>query len=468
MSRLKLSLIVFALAGFVALGLGHLGSSAQSPPATAAGETAAPAPSCTPFPVPTAPFVDAQLSPCIPYAVSASDFASVSRAQPAFDVFSWRSFVALNWPTDGKTIGQDGDNPTVWETYNESYQVFLADGSAPHWGAPVDVPAACKGANLPVFRMKQKVSDEVLDERGQPFRTGPLIDGRGDYVRYAIHLNRETFDYVLDNGLYNKEGQAKFASDPANVVDLPAGTNGSTKTSPVAPPAIGSIVIKSAWRLLDPTKDKLERYHKSNVLVYTAPSDDPPIKERCEARTVGLVGFHIMHKTAPHPQWIWSTFEQVDNLRGNKAAGVSATFFNAAFPRRKINRPPPMPWNPNVKAPPSQIVRDIPIDQGAQALNKQWQGLLGKANPKSVWQFYQLISTQWPTKALVPDPKDPTKKVLNGFGAPAPATLGNAMLETYTQRSSSCIECHKNATTTGGKFGDFSYLLQRAQPEKKP
>lgn len=465
MSRLKLALVVVALIGCTALGLGRLSSSAQSPPLSAPSV----APSCTPFPVPTAPFVDAQLSPCIPFDVSASDFTNVARAQPAFDVFSWRSFVALNSPPadSGKVFAQDdGDNPTVWETYNESYQVFLADGSEPHWGPPVDVPAACKGANLPVFRMKQKVSDEVLDERGQPFRTGPLIDQRGDYVRYAIHMNKETFDYVHANQLYNKEGQLKFSSVATNAVDLPAGTNGPTKAAPSATPAVGSIVIKSAWRLLNPKLDKMGRYHKSNVLVYTAPSDDPPVKERCEARTVGLVGFHIMHKSAGHPQWIWSTFEQVDNLRGDKAAGVGATFFNPAV-RRAINRPPPKPWNPNVKARPGQIVRDIPIDQGAQALNKQWQALLRTSNPNSVWQFYQLISTQWPTKALIPDPRDPTKKVLNGFGAPAPANLGNSTLETYTQRSSSCIECHMNATTTDGKFGDFSYLLQRAQPEKK-
>jgi hypothetical protein len=332
----------------------------------------------------------------------------------------------------------------------------------------VDVPAACKGANLPVFRMKQKVSDEVLDERGQPFRTGPLIDQRGDFVRYAIHMNRETFDYIHDNQLYNEGGQLKFSA-AKNVVDLPSGTNGSAAANGNAatPPALGSIVIKSAWRLLDPAKDKMGRYHKSDVLVYTAPSDDPPIKERCEARTVGLVGFHIMHKSAGHPQWLWSTFEQVDNLRGNAAAGVGATFYNPAV-RRPINRPPPLPWNPNVKKTPSQIVRDIPIDRGAQQLNLLWQKQLAAVNPASVWQYYQLISTQWPSKAFVPDPRDKTKRVMNGFGAPAPQNLGNSTLETYTQRSSSCIACHMNATTTDGKFGDFSYLLQRAQPEKKP
>ena len=30
--------------------------------------------------------------------------------------------------------------------------------------------------------------------------------------------------------------------------------------------------------------------------------------------TVGLVGLHIVQRTPSRPQWIWSTFEQVDNV----------------------------------------------------------------------------------------------------------------------------------------------------------
>ena len=36
--------------------------------------------------------------------------------------------------------------------------------------------------------------------------------------------------------------------------------------------------------------------------------------EKCTQRTMGLVGLHIVSKTPARPQWIWSTFEQVDNV----------------------------------------------------------------------------------------------------------------------------------------------------------
>ena len=32
----------------------------------------------------------------------------------------------------------------------------------------------------------------------------------------------------------------------------------------------------------------------------------------CARATIGLIGLHIAQKTASRPQWIWSSFEQVD------------------------------------------------------------------------------------------------------------------------------------------------------------
>jgi hypothetical protein len=141
---------------------------------------------------------------------------------------------------------------------------------------------------------------------------------------------------------------------------------------------------------------------------------------------------------------------------------LKPSFFNPDCKNCPINRPPPKPWNPNVKTTPSQITRLIPIDDATKKLNSQWQGFLAAVNPKSVWQFYELVSTQWPTNPT----RSPT-------GDPAPQFLANATIETYIQgktpnTSSSCIMCHNNATTATGpggvvKFSDFSYLLERAQ-----
>ncbi|HLM67568.1 MAG TPA: hypothetical protein VK358_08585, partial [Longimicrobium sp.] len=94
--------------------------------------------------------------------------------------------------------------------------------------------------------------------------------------------------------------------------------------------------------------------------------------------------------------------------------------------------------------------------------NAEWQGRLRGVSEKSVWQFYELVSTQWPTQPSA-SLSGPTP-----MGNPAPQFLANTTLETYVQGqvpnvSSSCIGCHNNATSTTSMFSDFSYLLERAQ-----
>ena len=111
-------------------------------------------------------------------------------------------------------------------------------------------------------------------------------------------------------------------------------------------------------------------------------------------------------------------------------------------------------------------MREIPIDAATQQLNAQFQAAL----QGTVWANYQLVSTQWPTNPAndcqVPSPTNP-------LGTPAPTFLANTTLETYIQgttpqASSSCMECHNNATTKVTQsprtsFADFTYLLERAQ-----
>jgi hypothetical protein len=407
---------------------------------------------------------DPLLSPFVPHDASftAGD-STLDSLQNAFDVYSWQTFVALNWPVgangqadSAQTIGANGDNATVWETYKESYQVFLPGGARPSpWGDPRVPPEACRNvtapAGTPVFRMTQKAPEDVLDEMQEPFETGPLIDQDSNYVRFAIHMNQDAFEYITRNGLFNADSQK--AAPP---VQFPVGD--TLRAGPT-----GAIVLKSSWKVLGP-RDRPERFHTSRVLVYTDSSSttNPPTRQSCALRTLGLVGFHIAHKTNSAPQWLWSTFEQVDNVRVPAGSGLRPNFHDPACTGCPANQPPPQPWNPDVKAPPTQLVREIPIDSATQTLNAQWQARLRGVNGRSVWQFYELVSTQWPT-APGADPDGP-----NALGNPAPRFLANTTLESYIQGrvpnvSSSCIGCHNNATTTTGAQSDFSYLLERAQ-----
>lgn len=203
-----------------------------------------------------------------------------------------------------------------------------------------------------------------------------------------------------------------------------------------------------------------------------------------EQVTLGLVGLHITHKTKTQPNWIWSTFEQVDNL--------TSSFYNPACaqtPPYTANAPVPCkdtccPPNTQTAAQPYQeldangkpINRPVQVtrvasfdDDSAGELNGIFQKLLAG----SVWANYKLVSTQWIGEAGT---------------LPKPAYLGNTTMETFNQGplpptdgahaypsadydpfstavSASCMKCHSKALLAGNRSvaGDFSFLGGTAQ-----
>ncbi|WP_437308156.1 hypothetical protein [Sorangium sp. So ce388] len=418
------------------------------------------------------------LSPNFPGDVTVTNGAGgLPAIQADFDVFSWNSFIAANWPPgpDGggdpkQTIGAGpiGDNPTVWEGWISTADVFLDGGKTPSWGAKPEVPAACQGVFKDGMRILRQVGKTpgVLTDTNQPFKTGPLIDQSGNFVRYDIVINRPMFDYIVTNGLYSKKGQKAFK----DTVKFPCGAEGG---------AVGAVMIKAAWKVLaDPTTERA-RFHSADVLLYTPPSTTRKIEEKCEAGTVGLVGLHIAHKTNDAAQWVWSTFEHVDNApRAAEAKKPPRAVYNFFNPACGADCPPdntaaPRPWNPNVKNPNhTQVVRvdtllesEGFIPASAKARNDAARALLVGAGASSVWQYYELESTQWPTDTNVGKCE---AKPANPSGTPAPTFLANTTMETYIQGttpgvSSSCIGCHGNAAMTNGAASDFTYVLQVAK-----
>ena len=58
-------------------------------------------------------------------------------AQNPFDIFSWQSFVALNWPANGagdpvgEPIGTHPNQPRVWQSFRQPVEVFGFAGENP-------------------------------------------------------------------------------------------------------------------------------------------------------------------------------------------------------------------------------------------------------------------------------------------------------------------------------------------------
>jgi hypothetical protein len=106
------------------------------------------------------------------------------------------------------------------------------------------------------------------------------------------------------------------------------------------------------------------------------------------------------------------------------------------------------------------VSRTIPIPEDKVALNAQAQAVLRALG--SVWQYYELIDTQWPTAPTVkPDdasvglPQSVTNKP---GGNPTPVFLTNITMETYFQSGNqpACNQEHGGGDKCPSPYADFS------------
>jgi hypothetical protein len=418
--------------------------------------------------------------------------------QRGFDFYSWLTFIALNSPADGSGIDQSKPNTkTKWEdraNFKQLLDVMLPGGAASEWTDKKQPPPGCKSqfdANHDMM-----VIEMIEETFNQPFKTGPLIDQQGSYALFDILMNRPMFDYIQKHKLYSKTDQLSAANSNLKI-DFPAGVNPPEGQVEGGDP--GGIIIKVSWKILESDQEK-RKFHTVDALV-SMPREDATTEPPCLRKTLGLVGFHVMHKTKSRLQWIWTSFEHVDNVPEKKEVDSrklkpSYSFYNPRCNAAtcKVNETPPWPWKPEPSlglkfhSPfKSQIVRVTPLTDDTKKMNKQFQGIL----KGTVWENYMLLSTQWPSDFLcakkeVSDPKPELapntdlEKEPDMNCAPAPTYLANSTLETYSQgdiplASSSCMACHGNAASyqlappdanSRSKFfnqSDFTFMLEKAR-----
>jgi hypothetical protein len=496
-SRVKVLALVLLLS---VVAVGHLVSGGAAAPPHGVTRAAAP----QSFPTPPSKITSALAA--IPVDVTGIP------EQGNFDLYSWLTFVALNWPADTARCTADttksiigGTGPTVWETYLTDADIFVnpkTNRPSP-WCPPQAASArAAVLARLPqavradvrrsgalkVFQRFSKASPE-LKRRPKALRSpagggadnfhtideavgGVLTDQNGRFVRYEVRVNLDQYNYITRNNLWNAAGQDNFTLNLKKTISFPVGTSPYGQT--------GSIEIKAAWKVLSDAEVAGGRFYTTTGYVFNdenggkSPGRNPV--------TLGLVGLHIAHKTPKQHQWIWSTFEHVDNL--TPAPGATKASFNdpncpAPCPTNAQTAPTPyteLGTNGQPLNRPVQVTRVNPVgDASADQLNQTFQRLL----QGSVWANYQLVSTQW-TGELGTLPK--------------PAFLANTVIETFNQTpsppsdgpvpypqpgyqpfdagvaTSSCLKRHSLAQTASAlKKGqtqpktDFSMIMGNAQ-----
>ncbi|BCH20443.1 hypothetical protein MesoLjLb_02280 [Mesorhizobium sp. L-8-3] len=215
--------------------------------------------------------------------------------------YSWRLFLSLNWPADipAKAPNQNAafgaDGPVVWETWRNANNrapdtAFPPDGTDPgEWLAPpavsmVELPLSPEDA-LPLQQL------ERIRTMGGSNAAIPTFDV--DSALFSINetrLNKETYEFIRENELYNLDGQKDLFESGAVDIVFPAMAK----------------EIKAQWRKISET-DK-PRYHWAT---HTEPDGTVTI--------FGLTALHITTKDLPN--WLWATFEHIDNKLPEDAGG---------------------------------------------------------------------------------------------------------------------------------------------------
>lgn len=376
-----------------------------------------------------------------------------------FNEYSWRLFIALNWPAKAHLRGQpdcrqpiNNTQRSVWQSYKDIKEVFLAQGQAPSSWDQIQI-------ETPLSQLT-KVTNQASNLSELQKIGGWLIDQQGSPTYYEILMDQISYDYIVENKLYDYN--TLINEDKINFPNF-------------------ATQIKASWRQLIPPKDNLSRYitKQANIQQF---DQFGQATEKITNVTLGLVGLHVITKATGYPQWIWSTFEHIDNVPmqvmnnniivNQPKSDISYHYYDANARASDVNQSPCI-WietpinntksnqNINKNTPicgpkanvtfqtPTPLDRYTPINEMTQEVNQYQQE---NAPVKgTVLENYQLIVTQYPTQ---PDhPSDP-------LGQPNPTLAANVTMESYIQETSSCIKCHSQASAPNSQYlSDHSYIF---------
>ncbi|HVR41484.1 MAG TPA: hypothetical protein VMU84_20485 [Thermoanaerobaculia bacterium] len=435
----------------LSLSIGGCKQEETTTPSTAAPESlakSAPTP-----PVPTvSPTMLPDVNPPLP---------GVEENLPWFDDFSWREFIALTWPaqTSGgpsytrgvpNTTKPYGDvsGPLVFATWKNDYELFLPNGDPPAPWNSYASPSPCGGSLQPYPVILGSFNKyHGFNEAAFGVDTGPLISQNKQYTRYQTAMNEPQYNFIINPG-------SPYPGPLYLVKNLPG-----TGTNPPLKFTTGSIEIKAAWRVLTnvPAAQRARYYVTSAQLL-------DPVTGRCTATDVGLAGLHIVNKTAKFPNWVWSTFEQVDNvpaIAGETPVSSGPYGYNDPSQPQKLSKvgQPIDKCNPPVANPtPTQVIRLQPINKSTQNTNNAYRNLAGVKG--TVWENYQLTLTQWPIN-------NGTDTFPNATTPAPPTNTANTVAETWYQKSSltTCMACHAISQAQGDDFVFFLPLGAYPQPD---
>lgn len=251
------------------------------------------------------------------------------------ETLSWNWFACLNQPASNNL-------DRVWESMKPSDQVYLSNGAAPGpYSQNVPPPqavldaATAQGMNLNRafhnLNAVQQVDGLILEMGGSV----PEQE-RGKPVRFQLLMSEDTFDYIVEQKVYNVNGQAALTSNlsfPATAWELKAG-----------------------WLWIG--SDSAFKAQLEHDGYYTAQAWYKDDSGNYQVGYAALSALHVINKL--NPGWVWTTFENRNNHK--------YTVTNAIPPTPMTNSTGPTP--------------------AAQTANSEFQGIYADLSQ------YELIGTQ--------------------------------------------------------------------------
>lgn len=341
-------------------------------------------------------------------------------------------------------------------------------------------------------RVAQLPNEKLLNTPGNPpgidagiNQAGPLrgllIDGNGNPIYYAIHVNGVFSDFIKTNKLTTKT--ALLNADPDKIEF-----------------GEGAIELKSAWQIVTPALRRADYFiTQARVPILEVKDGDVVPGTGTRDVEVALIAIHVVFVLKGHPEFIWATFEHVgaNGLRDNAPAAasnapsgttvISATdwpLYRAGTPASAANLPNSVAerfahFNPATQSFDKGGVISTPVyrmfpasksdttdeDDDISAVNTSMTALFkgGTLAPEDARQHYQLVGAIW----LDNPARDFKSGVLfqNDDGQTTDSAgamvagedrLSSTAMESFTQAADqrpNCFSCHNTKRVTDDRTG---------------
>ncbi|WP_414159373.1 hypothetical protein ACMGG8_07365 [Pseudomonas sp. BNK-45] len=216
------------------------------------------------------------------------------------ETMAWNWFVCLN-QADGSNGGL-----RVWETFKPSDQVYRLKGAEPlpyseRENLPSEVPELAQKQGMDPKGLFQFLGN---DTAGSPQNGVQQVDGLAlkmrsgapvppskheQLVRFHLMMGKDTFNYIVANKVYNRDGLAKLTSN----LDFPA----------------TAWELKTSWFWIGTDQGFKTLLAEDGYYISQAYYVDST--GQYQVGYAALSGMHVINKLTP--DWVWTTFENRNN-----------------------------------------------------------------------------------------------------------------------------------------------------------